>query len=474
MSGGSYTFTIPGDALSTGTDTLKVSYSGDATYARASGTASVTVAKLTPTVTELPNLTTAFDTNSVNVTVNVTGAGPTPTGTVTASLPGYTSLPCTLTTGTCTPGIPVWEFPSGANTITASYSGDLNYLAGTATATVLVPTLTMSASLTNLTTANTLQVTAKVSGTGPTPTGFVNLGTLYQLGNIGGQLSAGSYTFTVVPGELAAGTETLTVQYQGDNTYLPASTTTTVTVTKVTPALSVTPSATSISLNLPLNVTGTLASNGPTPTGDVTITAAGQQFTGPVSGGAYFIAIPAASLNVGTVTLNANYSGDPFNTTVKVNSATVTVTPWVQVASAVAMTPQSSSLDTGQALPVTVVVTGAYGTPTGTVTLSGGGYTGVAWPLSGGGATYPIPANSLSVGTDILTVSYSGDPTYLPSMATATITVAQSGLHSFSVECRLNRTRRADPIVDYCQFDIGLYRHHHGGLRSYGPTQRRY
>ena len=62
MSGGSYTFTIPGDALSTGTDTLKVSYSGDATYARASGTASVTVAELTPTVTELPNLTTAFDT----------------------------------------------------------------------------------------------------------------------------------------------------------------------------------------------------------------------------------------------------------------------------------------------------------------------------------------------------------------------------------------------------------------------------
>jgi len=160
LSGGSYAFTIPGDALSTGADTLKVSYSGDATYARGSGTASVTVAKLTPTVIELPNSTSAFYTNSVNVTVTVTGAGPTPTGTVTASLPGYTSLPCTLSNGTCTPGIPVWDFPIGANTITVSYSGDSNYLAGTATATVLVPTLTVSPSLTNFTTANTLQVTA--------------------------------------------------------------------------------------------------------------------------------------------------------------------------------------------------------------------------------------------------------------------------------------------------------------------------
>ncbi len=73
-------------------------------------------------------------------------------------------------------------------------------------------------------------------------------------------------------------------------------------------------------------------------------------------------------------------------------SATATVT----------VTPAESSLNSNQSLNVTATVTGASGTPTGTVTLSGGGYTSSAEALSGGSYTFTIPADSLSSGADTL------------------------------------------------------------------------
>jgi galactose oxidase-like protein len=97
-------------------------------------------------------------------------------------------------------------------------------------------------------------------------------------------------------------------------------------------------------------------------------------------------------------------------------------TPTVTVA------PSSSSVTTAQSLSVTTSIGGITGssTPTGTVTLSGGGYTSSAGTLSGGSYTFTIPANSLIAGADVLTVSYSGDSNYLANIGTASITVTNS------------------------------------------------
>jgi subtilase family serine protease len=89
----------------------------------------------------------------------------------------------------------------------------------------------------------------------------------------------------------------------------------------------------------------------------------------------------------------------------------------------VTVTPAETSLYSSQTLSVTATVTGASGTPTGTVTLSGGGYTSSAETLSGGSYAFTIPANSLSAGTDTLTVTYSGDANYASATGTATVTV---------------------------------------------------
>jgi hypothetical protein len=92
-------------------------------------------------------------------------------------------------------------------------------------------------------------------------------------------------------------------------------------------------------------------------------------------------------------------------------------------AATVAVSPGQTTLSVDTALNVTATVTGTGAVPTGTVTLSGGGYTSPAGTLSSGSYTLTIPANSLSAGTDTLTVSYSGDTTYASSTGRLTVSV---------------------------------------------------
>ncbi len=94
--------------------------------------------------------------------------------------------------------------------------------------------------------------------------------------------------------------------------------------------------------------------------------------------------------------------------------------------STVTVTPAATAINSGQSLNVTATVAGAGATPTGSVTLSGGGYTSPAQTLASGTATIAIPANSLSAGADALTVNYSGDSYYGTASGTGSVTVTQS------------------------------------------------
>jgi hypothetical protein len=93
----------------------------------------------------------------------------------------------------------------------------------------------------------------------------------------------------------------------------------------------------------------------------------------------------------------------------------------------VTVTTPSSSISTTQTLGVQVAVSGANGTPTGSVVLSSGSYTSAATTLSSGSASITIPAGSLAAGTDTLTAKYTPDSassgTYASASGTATLTV---------------------------------------------------
>jgi hypothetical protein len=114
--------------------------------------------------------------------------------------------------------------------------------------------------------------------------------------------------------------------------------------------------------------------------------------------------------------------GTSDQVTVAVENPPVT-TPTVSV------TPSATSITTAQGLTVTITVGGTTGkpTPTGSVTLSGGGYSSSASTLSSGIATFSIPIGALTAGTDTLTAYYSPDissaTTYNNASGSASVTV---------------------------------------------------
>ncbi len=90
--------------------------------------------------------------------------------------------------------------------------------------------------------------------------------------------------------------------------------------------------------------------------------------------------------------------------------------------------PTPSPVTTAQIAFVEAQLTGrATGPPTGTAILSGGGYNSAPVTLSNGYAEFQIPADVLTVGTDVLTVDYT------PDQASAAIYNATSGTTSITV-----------------------------------------
>jgi hypothetical protein len=121
----------------------------------------------------------------------------------------------------------------------------------------------------------------------------------------------------------------------------------------------------------------------------------------------------------------AYVGGDNYKPSVSANVLLIAQ----QVTPVVTVLPGSTSLDPGQALSVTVTVSGGSGNlaATGTVTLTGGGYTSAALDLSGGVAIVNIPAGSLATGTDTLAVSYT------PDAGSSSIFHSASGMASVTV-----------------------------------------
>ena len=206
---------------------------------------------------------------------------------------------------------------------------------------------------------------------------------------------------------------------------LPATTGTT-----AAPTVTLTPSPTSISPAQALTVTVTVSGT-PTPTGSVTLNGGGYTSgAATLSGGVAIVNIPAGSLSDGTDALTASYTPDSNSSSIYSGATGTTSVTVAEFTPTVTVTPSASNISTTQALSVTVTVSGGTGNPTatGSVTLSGGGYTSSATTLSGGGATINIAAGALAIGSDTLTVSYTPDSnslsTYTPATGTTSVLVA--------------------------------------------------
>jgi hypothetical protein len=308
-------------------------------------------------------------------------------------------------------------------------------------------TLTVTPASYSITANQTLNVTISVATAfagGPTPTGTVTLASgSYNSGpqtlSTSGSCTAASCVIAIPGDSLNAGTAVvLAASYSGDSTYAIQTNSATVTVTQLLPNILVSAASTlNSNYSLPVTVTLSATGTGGTPTGTVTLSAPGytsSAVTLNASGVASFT-IPAdtfTAITSGSITLVASYSGDTSYTS-DTGSATVAVTFVPVLLPTVTVTPASgftNTVDSNAQYSVTATVTGASTSetsPTGTVTLSGGGLTPtLTGTLTGGSFVFTIPANSLNSGIDTLTVTYNGDPFYYPNTGTENVTVTES------------------------------------------------
>lgn len=315
LSGGSGSCTIRFTSI--GEKTITATYNGDDKHNPSMDTESHTVkAPSTTTISTSPN--PSLINTAVTISVTVTGAWGTPTGTVEVSGGGITACTITLVngTGSCSPS-PVFA-TDGDKLLTADYIGDSAYFGSTGTKihTVILPGVTITtitptspdpsivgqAITVNVTVTSVTTPTGSVTVTGgPSPCTF----TLVN--------GAGNCAFTFN----TAGNYTLTANYTPDTpAFLPSSDT-------ETHAVSLPPTTTTITATPPyftgqsgISVTVTVA-NAPggsavTPTGTVTITGQDSGCTTPLPLGPAGATSPCILVfnSPGSKTLTATYSGD--------------------------------------------------------------------------------------------------------------------------------------------------------------------
>ena len=354
---------------------------------------------------------------------------------------GNISVPCTSGTPNCALNSAGYYFESGYNT-TAGYdlatglgSVDATQLVNywnSSTGSLLTPTVTITSPTPNpATTAQSVSVPVSVTGSSGTPTGTVTLSSGSYV-SAAQTLVRGSYTFSVPAGSLAIGADTLTVTYSGDSTYATASNTASETVTNLlTPTVNVTsitpnPATTLQNVTVVISVSG----GSGTPTGTITLTSGSYNSSQTIGSGSCSAASCAFTIAVGNLPIGydglwVTYSGNSTYAPAT-GLAAVTVNG---LAASVTASPSPASINSNQTVTVTgtVTCTGACTdstTPTGTMTLTGGGYTSLPTALSSGSYSITIPSNSLSAGTDTLTVTYSGDAIYVRGAhATTNVTV---------------------------------------------------
>ena len=184
LSSGSATINIPAGSLSTGTDTLTVTYTPDSAsasiYTTATQSATVKVASplgtTAATISVTPSATTITNLQTDGVTVTLAGASgqATPTGTVILSSGAY-SASQPIVSGTTSFTIPAGTLSSGANMLTATYSGDAIYAGASGTTTVTISQLGVTAPAPSPVSPGTSATTSVVFMAGSSYSGTMNL-----------------------------------------------------------------------------------------------------------------------------------------------------------------------------------------------------------------------------------------------------------------------------------------------------------
>lgn len=372
-------------------------------------------------------------------TVTPQGSG-TPTGTVSFK-DGVTSLgSASLTSGSAT--LSTAALGVGTHGITASYSGDTNFLpstSGTLTQTVneatTITTLASSANPSYLNQSVTFAATVtssyggSVTGTVTFKQGSTALGTVALMN---GQ-AAYSATYTTT------GTRYITVVYSGDSNHLGSTSAVLSQEVNTLPAATTTKVSTSGSptfINQQVLFTAKITSTyGPLPDGETVSFYDGTTLigTGMTSSGA--TTFSTSTLAARTHTIKASYAGDAM---FRSSSGTVTQVVTLYPSSVTVPTTSRNPSIYGQSVTLSAtVISSAPLSPTGTVVFKNGTTSiGSATVNTGGVAT--LTKSNLAAGTLSITATYNGDSETAKSASAALLQTVGQATSATTVKSSLN------------------------------------
>jgi len=437
------TFTI--SSLAAGNHAITASYGGDGNFAGSSSsplTQAVNTGASSTAVVSSANPGTLGQT--VTFTVTVSGAGPVPTGTVT--LKDGAAVLASATLDAAGQAAFAQMLPAGTHTITASYAGNSDYAASASNP--LTQTITQGATTTALAATpnpssfgQSVTFTASVTGNGAIPTGTV---TFQDGGSMLGTVAlGGSGQAMFSTNALTTGSHSITATYNGDANFT-ASTSpailqaVNVSASTTTLVSSANPSAAGQAVTFTATVNGA----GGTATGTVTfMDGATTLGTGTLSAGQ--ASLTTTMLAGGAHAIIAIYGGDGNF------SGSTSATLAQSVHANASSTALSSSLNPsafGQAVTYTATVSGAAGTPTGTVTFRDGGSVLGTVPLDGAGKA-SLTTAAVGGGSHTITATYNGDASYGASTSAPLSQTVNPGGAAATLTSSLNPSSLGQPVT---------------------------
>jgi hypothetical protein len=435
--------------LSAGMHAVIATYSGDTLYLGSSSfPALITVSLYGSSTTIFSNNNPSNYGNSVTLTATViVPVGGVATGIVTF-FDGITSIGVG-TVSANSASLMLSTLNGGSHNITAQYSGDSNFSSSTSPILVQVvnalPTNTTLISSANpITYGMSTLLSATVSSSFSIPSGTV---TFYDGVNPIGTVSldvTGLATLNIPL--FNAGTRPITAQYNGNSNYLTSTSNTVSEVINkantVTTLISSAPTSPS-GVNITFTAT-VVGSNNGLVTGTVQFKDGAGNLGSPVTvNGSGVATFSTSSLPQGVHNITAVYSGDSNNNTSTSNTVVETITAQLS------MTVLVSNLNPanyGVNVTFTATVSGALGTPTGTVQFYDGvSPIGPVVPISSGIGSYSTSA--LIPAVHSITAVYSGDITYSTSTSNIVFETINKLNPTFGITSSVNPSTYGNNVI---------------------------
>jgi hypothetical protein len=424
------TATLATSALAAGNHSISAIYSGD------TNNLTSTSASLGETVQQIPTATTI--TASANpgtagaalvLTATVAQSGMLGAGGAFSGTMTFQNGAATLGTATVSAAgvatLTVSTLAAGANTVTAVFAGNTNYVGSTSspmleTIVAATTTTTLASSLTPSIAGKPVTFTAVVTGTGGVPTGAVTF-----IDAAGGTVGSGtlnaSGVATLTTAALAVGQHTLTAAYGGDSRDTSSTSATLlqtvqIATTSTTVASSANPSGFGAAVTFAAGVT----TNGGALTGTVTFSD-GATVLGSAAVNAGTAVWNATALALGTHSITAAYSGDANNSA----SQSAALSQQVLQAGGVTLTSSANPAIATSSVTFSATIAAPQGVAiTGTVTFKDGA-TVLGTGNVGAGGVAAFSSSTLTVGQHPIVASYSGDANNLAATSSVLLQTVQ-------------------------------------------------